>query len=287
MRARGIKPGFYKNADLAECSAFARLLAPGLWMLADRAGRLEDRPKQIKGEIFPYDNVDVDALLGELEKWNHIIRYSVDGKNYIQIAHFEKHQNPHIKEKQSDIPKSTVLAPDKPGLGITENPLIPDSLTPDSSSTEEKRTPEDDFAEIRAIYPKQRAGNWDKGFAAYKRALKRATHEEILAGVRAYAASEEVAIGRAKGCEAWMNDDRWTVDYSYGAKPKAAPPADPNRIIGREEYERCKKIIGAVADKRSLQAIIGRYEAQNRPKEALSTVAQTAQGNGHEIHATT
>jgi len=33
----------------------ARLLYPGLWMLADREGRLEDRPLRIKAEILPYD----------------------------------------------------------------------------------------------------------------------------------------------------------------------------------------------------------------------------------------
>ena len=33
-RARNIKPGFYKNEDLAECSLTARFIFPGLWMLA-------------------------------------------------------------------------------------------------------------------------------------------------------------------------------------------------------------------------------------------------------------
>ncbi|MCX8018393.1 MAG: hypothetical protein N2690_10910, partial [Rhodocyclaceae bacterium] len=60
MRARNIKPGFYKNEDLAECSVWARLIFPGLWMMADRDGRLEDRPKRIKAELLPFDAVDVD-----------------------------------------------------------------------------------------------------------------------------------------------------------------------------------------------------------------------------------
>ena len=65
MRARNIKTGFYKNDQLAECSLAARLLFPGLWMMADRDGRLEYRPKRIKAEVFPYDDVDVSALVGE------------------------------------------------------------------------------------------------------------------------------------------------------------------------------------------------------------------------------
>ena len=64
-RARNIKPGLYKNEDLAECSVWARYIFPGMWMLADREGRLEDRPKRIKGELLPYDSIEVEPLLVE------------------------------------------------------------------------------------------------------------------------------------------------------------------------------------------------------------------------------
>lgn len=104
MRARNIKPGFYKNAELLECSPMARLIVPGLWMLADRDGRLEDRPKQLKVEILPCDNVDVSALLDELARANHIVRYEIAGKQYIQILKFKEHQKPHPNEKASVIP---------------------------------------------------------------------------------------------------------------------------------------------------------------------------------------
>jgi hypothetical protein len=105
MRARNIKPGFYKNADLAECSVMSRFLFPGLWMLADREGRLEDRPKQIKGEIFPFDDADVNALIDELAGAGMLLRYIKDGKKYIQILNFSKHQRPHANETKSEIPE--------------------------------------------------------------------------------------------------------------------------------------------------------------------------------------
>ena len=103
-RARNIKPGFYKNEDLAECSVWARLLFPGLWMLADREGRIEDRPKRIKGEIFPFDAVEVEPLLAELTQWGFIQRYVADGKRCILIKNFVAHQCPHSTEKDSDLP---------------------------------------------------------------------------------------------------------------------------------------------------------------------------------------
>ena len=91
MRARNIKPGFYKNDQLAECSLAARLLFPGLWMMADREGRLEYRPKRIKAEVFPYDDVDVSALVGELAREGLVVEYEVGGTAYLWITGFKKH----------------------------------------------------------------------------------------------------------------------------------------------------------------------------------------------------
>ena len=64
-RARNIKPSFFTNEDLVELSFETRLLFIGLWTLADRAGRLEDRPKRIKMAVFPADSVDVERSLAD------------------------------------------------------------------------------------------------------------------------------------------------------------------------------------------------------------------------------
>jgi hypothetical protein len=104
MRARNIKPGFFKNDRLAELDLAARVLFQGLWCLADREGRLEDRPKRIKAEILPYDDVDAHDLLEQLAAAGFIARYQVDGAAYIQVVNFLKHQKPHVNEAQSVIP---------------------------------------------------------------------------------------------------------------------------------------------------------------------------------------
>lgn len=124
-RARNIKPGFFKNEDLAECTPWARLCFIGLWTLADREGRLEDRPRRIKGELFAFDSVEVDPLLVELEKHGFIARYTVDGLGIIQIINFGKHQNPHHREPKSDLPPPQSL-----GLDPVGNPPEPRALDP-------------------------------------------------------------------------------------------------------------------------------------------------------------
>ena len=116
-RARNIKPGFYLNDLLAEVEPLGRILFSGLWTIADRSGRLEDRPKKIKAAVLPYDNCDVDKLLNELTKRDFIIRYEVEGVRYIQIINFNKHQNPHKNESHSSIP-----APDMHSTSIVQVP---------------------------------------------------------------------------------------------------------------------------------------------------------------------
>jgi hypothetical protein len=103
-RARNLKPGFFRNADLVELPFEARLMFAGLWTIADREGRMEDRPKQIKMEIFPADTIECDALLNMLQSAGMIERYSVENKSYIQVVNFTKHQNPHHMEAPSEIP---------------------------------------------------------------------------------------------------------------------------------------------------------------------------------------
>lgn len=103
-RARLLKPGFFLNEQLAELPYPARILFEALWCIADRAGRLDDRPKRIKHEALPYDDENVDDLLQKLHDGGFIVRYSVEGTRYIQVVNFSKHQSPHIHEAKSVIP---------------------------------------------------------------------------------------------------------------------------------------------------------------------------------------
>lgn len=110
-RTRSIKPGFFDNDILGDLPPLTRLLFIGLWCIADREGRLEDRPRKIKKSILGYDDVDAngtDEMLQTLQESGFILRYQgSDGEKYIQVVNFLKHQNPHIKEKSSDIPPPT------------------------------------------------------------------------------------------------------------------------------------------------------------------------------------
>lgn len=164
-RARNIKPGFFVNEDLTELDPWTRLLFIGLWTLADKAGRMEDRPKKIKIGVFPVDNVDVTVMLDDLARLGFIDRYEINGLRYIQVVNWDKHQNPHHTEKESVIPdkygnltvKKPLKAcdPRKHNGGNPADSLIPDSLIPEEeakASLSPAKLPDCPHLEILKLY---------------------------------------------------------------------------------------------------------------------------------------
>ena len=178
-RSRNIKPGFFSNDVLAECEPLARLLFAGLWTIADREGRLEDRPKRIKAELLPYDDCNIDALLDALHSKGFILRYSVENQQLIQILAFTKHQNPHKNEVHSTLQQpeqhstSTVQAQDKHSTSTVQTPeqhstnradslnLIPDSIDISAKADTQKADKQLGSANATGAPSQQHAGQQD------------------------------------------------------------------------------------------------------------------------------
>lgn len=73
-----------------------RLLWIGLFSrCADDQGRMVDNPIVIRSTIFPYDDIpaaDIDAGLSRFESEGKILRYTHEGKKYIQLLRWWEHQ---------------------------------------------------------------------------------------------------------------------------------------------------------------------------------------------------
>lgn len=133
-RSRNIKPSIMDNEELAELEPLTRLLFIYLWMLADREGRVEDRPKRIAAQAFPYDRkANVPAMLTNLQAAGFIDRYVADGVSVIQILSFIKHQTPHGTERDSLLPgrdgRYTIHKRGKNGYSTGEVTLTDSALT--------------------------------------------------------------------------------------------------------------------------------------------------------------
>ena len=137
-RARNIKPGFFMNEILGKLDPIISLLFISLWTLADREGRLEDRPERILAATFPYrrELPDINGYLTQLLRGGFIERYTVGKIAVIQIVNFRKHQTPHVTEKPSELPAKPIDSPTLVGLPLSNGeitePLPPDSLNHES-----------------------------------------------------------------------------------------------------------------------------------------------------------
>jgi hypothetical protein len=104
-RIRSLKIGFFTNEQLGQLSPWHRLLFAGLWLLADREGRLEDRPKRIRATLFPYDrDLDIDPMLAALSELGFVRRYTIHDNKYLDIPSFTRHQLIGREEQGSEIP---------------------------------------------------------------------------------------------------------------------------------------------------------------------------------------
>ena len=91
-RIRSIKPEFWTDQAVGECSPSARLLFVATWTFADDKGNLDRSARQLKAQAFPYDAVDCEPLLQELLRAGLLLEYDVDGKKFLHIKNFDKHQ---------------------------------------------------------------------------------------------------------------------------------------------------------------------------------------------------
>lgn len=94
-RIRSIKPEFWSDEKLSECSLSARLLFIGLISHVDDEGRMEFSPTRIRMQVFPCGKANQKQVIEWLEELNErsLIRgYMHESKQYLDIPGFSKHQ---------------------------------------------------------------------------------------------------------------------------------------------------------------------------------------------------
>ena len=125
-RIRSLKPEFFTDEDVAKLSPLYRLAFAGMWCHADKAGRLEDRPTRLKVLVLPYDDVDFEDVIAELAAARFVIRYSgPDGRRYLQIRTFDKHQRPRTDEDESKIPPCQELTSAETAPSLRSDETVP------------------------------------------------------------------------------------------------------------------------------------------------------------------
>jgi len=104
MRRREISPEFWTDEKVVAVSDAAKLLFIGAWHIADREGRLEDRPVTIAMKVRPWDAASGPKAFEELVAIGLLARYEVDGVRLVWIPAFRRWQRPHPNEQPSVLP---------------------------------------------------------------------------------------------------------------------------------------------------------------------------------------
>ncbi|MCW5664027.1 MAG: hypothetical protein KIT35_09350 [Piscinibacter sp.] len=96
-RIRSIKPEFWVSEQVAECSTNARLTFVGLWNFCDDHGVHPAKPKTLKAELYPMDDVtaaDVGGWVQELIRVGLVREFEAaeDGERYWHVTGWDRHQ---------------------------------------------------------------------------------------------------------------------------------------------------------------------------------------------------
>ena len=253
-RARKIKYGFFINEKLSELDFPIRMLFAGLWTIADREGKLEDRPKKIHAQLFPYDyDLRIDQFLDALQDAQFLRRYKIGDAQYIQILNFNVHQNPHKNEAASVIPNpetqkhgaSMIQAPDKHGARMPCTlDLVPCNYKKETKA--KKKELRSKFEQFYAQYPrhKDRERAWkvfekinsnDELFVKIMNAVKNQKAEYDLN-------KSDSTYEFFKYAAPWLNGKCWT-DEVETQMPKSNPWAHCKKcdkeMAKREDSEYC------------------------------------------------
>jgi hypothetical protein len=93
-RIRSIHPSLFTDEHYMALTFPARELLKGLWCESDDQGIFEWKPLTLKARLMPADNVDMMALLLELEDGNFIRPFDHDGKRLGAVRNFRRFQRP-------------------------------------------------------------------------------------------------------------------------------------------------------------------------------------------------
>lgn len=96
-RIRTIKPEFFRHEDLQDLEAanpgsYCMLVFIGLWSQCDNQGVFIYRPRQLKLDILPFLDFDMEETLSLLSQAGLLSLYEADGKQYGIIPTLPEHQ---------------------------------------------------------------------------------------------------------------------------------------------------------------------------------------------------
>jgi hypothetical protein len=225
MRIRSIKPEFWRSDDVTKLPWDDRLLFIGLWSYVDDNGVGLDKLAAVTADLFAGDLerdssetfARVSRGLQNLFEAGRIIRYTIEGKAYLEIVNWEKHQRidkPNKERYPRHDAENTVIQDQfaTPSRQSRET-LAPVTGEQGNRGTGEQRKEKtcpvgpDEFIDWYLEYPRKEARAAAE--RAYTKARKTATAEQLVAGAIRYAQDPNREAQYTKLPATWLNSGCW------------------------------------------------------------------------------
>jgi len=180
-RKRTVSPGFFLDPTLLGRPPIERLFFEGLWCFADEAGRLLDKPIDLKIRIVPMDALDPDAVLETFARLGLLARYQAGGLRFLAMkpGPWKEIQRIHPDEPKSAIPPPpagafripvigdaavdpiSVYGNRPPGVSVRENPATDPMPVRDYTAADPISGPgSSGLRDPRAVVPAGSADLW-------------------------------------------------------------------------------------------------------------------------------
>jgi hypothetical protein len=130
-RIRTVKPELFRHESLYEAEIKTnlplRLAYIGLFTACDREGRFKWKPRALKLDVLPYDQIDFLRVLDALVTHGFIVKYENEGDEFGCIPTWSQHQVINNRESTSLIPsleESTICTHEARVVDASVTPLV-------------------------------------------------------------------------------------------------------------------------------------------------------------------
>ena len=229
-RIRTVKPEFWSDEQVMECSPLARLMFIGIWNFCDDGGNHPLSERTIKALVFPgdsFDSTSIRLLLAELSE-NSLLRfYECSGKAYLNVKGW-RHQK---------IDKPTIKYPCfDDGVEVYARDLWPATYVVDEHSTSTLRafdepSPPEGKGKGKVVNQKLLSSELDdEGEKPAARKEDETPYQEILA------CYQSVCTGKFLGAEVLNDKRKRNIKRAYELSVRGEQPFKDRGIEFWEKY---------------------------------------------------